>query len=66
MVLSAFVECPYCGLKHKLELSPPESAFGQKVFICDSEDEGCDNYFAAFWRVRLEAEIYEINKHKRT
>lgn len=53
--MKAITKCPYCGAENSIEINP-ENITEEQIVLCDHEEGGCDRYFAAFVRVRMETE----------
>lgn len=48
-------KCPECGLENKVILNYSINEYDPQIVTCDSDNGGCENYFAV--RVKLLPEV---------
>lgn len=59
-----FAKCPNCGFENQLSDSFVEKGYRPEILCCDSEDGGCDEYFAI--SVKEAVEDFGMVKNKKT
>lgn len=56
------LECPYCGHQNSITL---ERNFDMQVIVCDTDCGGCDRNFVFKPTVKIEVDVYKIERNKK-
>lgn len=59
MELIKTIKCPYCGVENKIIINI-ENVIDKQVQLCDCEEGGCDRYFVAFTKIKVECDVKKI------
>jgi hypothetical protein len=52
-------KCPIC---EHINVGRADERTGQAVILCDTDQGGCDNYFAIVWVVQSQVTVYRLEE----